>query len=346
MTRSLTIRRNMHGETISSGVVAPCGGKYTGTAVALKSGNSCIRRVRMIIPAVPFFDFTTNTIYAAVLRSVQAYGNSDEKDGYCGKAETSAPHPDSHCLKTTAAQLLTDAVPPQASIRTYSHNNQVTGTASVSLPPDTKTAEAEGPGCKNPNLNKTNGDQRANCHGLFTEGRDAGHTSPHPVITAGTAEKGEYNELSEDRADRVSPRIRRSRFLQTHHPALCRGNSLGAVYCVGLDIQTGNAGFARAGDVAAPSFRSHQPNLNNPALCVVDAAGYRTGDAPKSVRAYDGLHRPVLSFAPSAEACSFPRQPGWGKFSDTAAIISRSILNQKIIILRLFAPAMQRHIHS
>ena len=76
----------MHGETISSGVVAPCGGKYTGTAVALKSGNSCIRRVRMIIPAVPFFDFTTNTIYAAVLRSVQAYGNSDEKDGYCGKA--------------------------------------------------------------------------------------------------------------------------------------------------------------------------------------------------------------------------------------------------------------------
>lgn len=54
MTRSLTIRRNMHGETISSGVVAPCGGKYTGTAVALKSGNSCIRRVRMIIPAVPF----------------------------------------------------------------------------------------------------------------------------------------------------------------------------------------------------------------------------------------------------------------------------------------------------
>ena len=186
MTRSLTIRRNMHGETISSGVVAPCGGKYTGTAVALKSGNSCIRRVRMIIPAVPFFDFTTNTIYAAVLRSVQAYGNSDEKDGYCGKAETSAPHPDSHCLKTTAAQLLTDAVPPQASIRTYSHNNQVTGTASVSLPPDTNTAEAEGPGCKNPNLNKTNGDQRANCHGLFTEGRDAGHTSPHPVITAGT----------------------------------------------------------------------------------------------------------------------------------------------------------------
>ena len=171
MTRSLTIRRNMHGETISSGVFAPCGGKYTGTAVALKSGNSCIRRVRMIIPAVPFFDFTTNTIYAAVLRSVQAYGNSDEKDGYCGKAETSAPHPDSHCLKTTAAQLLTDAVPPQASIRTYSHNNQVTGTASVSLPPDTNTAEAEGPGCKNPNLNKTNGDQRANCHGLFTEGR-------------------------------------------------------------------------------------------------------------------------------------------------------------------------------
>ena len=221
-----------------------------------------------------------------------------------------------------------------------------TGTASVSLPPDTNTAEAEGPGCKNPNLNKTNGDQRANCHGLFTEGRDAGHTSPHPVITAGTAEKGEYNELSEDRADRVSPRIRRSRFLQTHHPALCRGNSLGAVYCVGLDIQTGNAGFARAGDVAAPSFRSHQPNLNNPARCVVYAAGYRTGDAPKSVRAYDGLHRPVLSFAPSAEACSFPRQPGWGKFSDTAAIISRSILNQKIIILRLFAPAMQRHIHS
>lgn len=248
--------------------VAPYGRKYTGTALALKSGNSRIRRVKMKIPAVPFFDFTTNTIYAAVIYS---------------------------------AQLIADAVSTPTSFRTINHNSQVTETASVFLSPDTNPAAAEGPDDKNPNLNKTNGDQRANCHVLFTEGRDAGDTSPHPVITAGTAVKGEYSESSEDRADLVSPRIRRSRFLQTHHPALRRGDNLGAVHSVGLDNLTGNAGFARAGDVAAPSFRPHQPNLNNPARCVVYAAGSkRTGDAPKSVRAYDDWHRPVLSYVPSA----------------------------------------------
>lgn len=301
----------------------------TGTALALKSGNSCIRRVRMIIPAVPFFDFST-TIYAAVLRSVQAYGNSNEQDGFCGKAETFAPHPDFHCLKTTAAQLLADAVSTPTSTRAYSHN-QVTETASVfTMVPTNPGTAATNPFCSVTGGTKLRlfplltppGSRPANSHSLFTEGRDAGHTPLHPFNTAGTAEKGEYSELSEDRADRVSPRIRRSRFLQTQYPALCRGNSLGAVYCVGLDIQTGNAGFKRAGDVAAPSFRPHQPNLNNPARCVVYAAGYRTGDAPKSVRAYDNLHRPVLSFVPSAEACSFHRRPGCGKIPNTAAIIT------------------------
>lgn len=328
MTRSLTIRRNMHGETISSGVVAPCGGKYTGTAVALKSGNSCIRRVRMIIPAVPFFDFST-TIYAAVLRSVQAYGNSDEQDGLTVRQRLSHPGPVQR-LKTTAAQLLTDAVLTKASFRTLLHN-QVTETASVfTMVPTNPGTAATNPFCSVTGGTKLRlfplltppGSRPANSHSLFTEGRDAGHTPLHPFITAGTADKGEYSQLSEDRADRVSPRIRRSRFLQTQYPALCRGNSLGAVYCVGLDIQTGNAGFKRAGDVAAPSFRSHQPNLNNPARCVVYAAGYRTGDAPKSVKAYDGLLRPVLSFVSSAEACSFPRRPGCGKNPNTAAIIT------------------------
>lgn len=79
-----------------------------GTALALKSGNSSTDGVN-VIPAVPFFDFFT-TIYAAVIRSVSAYGNSDEKDGLYGQAETFAPRPGFICLKTTAAQLMTDAV--------------------------------------------------------------------------------------------------------------------------------------------------------------------------------------------------------------------------------------------
>ena len=79
-----------------------------GTALALKSGNSSTDGVN-VIPAVPFFDFST-TIYAAVLRSVQAYGNSDEQDGLYGQAETFAPRPGFICFKTTAAQHLTDAV--------------------------------------------------------------------------------------------------------------------------------------------------------------------------------------------------------------------------------------------
>lgn len=101
---------------------------YSGTALALKSGNSRIRRVRRTIPAVPFFDFST-TIYAAVIRPVQAYGNSDEQDGLTVRQRLSHPGPVQR-LKKTAAQLLADAVSIQASIRTYSHN-QVTGTASV-----------------------------------------------------------------------------------------------------------------------------------------------------------------------------------------------------------------------
>lgn len=96
--------------------------------LALKSGNSSTDGVN-VIPAVPFFDFSTNTIYAAVIRPVQAYGNSDEKDGLYDSAETFAPRFGSTSQKT-AAQLLTDAVSPHASIRTYSHY-QVTGTASV-----------------------------------------------------------------------------------------------------------------------------------------------------------------------------------------------------------------------
>lgn len=73
--------------------------------LALKSGDSSTDGVN-VIPAVPIFDFSTTT-YAAVIRWF----------GFNG-------------LKKAAAQLLTDAVSTQASIRTYFHN-QVTGTASV-----------------------------------------------------------------------------------------------------------------------------------------------------------------------------------------------------------------------
>lgn len=238
MTRSLTIRRNKHGETISSRVVAPCGGKYTGTAVAQKSGNSCIRRVRMIIPAGPFFDFPTNTIYAAVLHS---------------------------------AQLIADAVSPHVSIRTHSPNSQESETASVSLSPDTNPAAAAGPDGKNPNLNKTNGDQRANCHGLFTEGRDAGDTSPHPVITTGTAANGSAVAYSEYRADLTAPpRGRRSRLLVL--PGLT-SQPRAALERMNHRIREGS-GRNTPGTKAAPIFRPHQPNyLNNPTRCV----GYATG---------------------------------------------------------------------
>lgn len=96
--------------------------------LALKSGNSSTDGVN-VIPAVPIFDFSTTT-YAAVIRSVSAYGNSDEKDSLYDSAETFAPRFGFNGLKKAAAQLLTDAVSTQASIRTYFHN-QITGTASV-----------------------------------------------------------------------------------------------------------------------------------------------------------------------------------------------------------------------
>lgn len=96
--------------------------------LALKSGNLSTDGVN-VIPAVPIFDFSTTT-YAAVIRSVSAYGNSDEKDSLYDSAETFAPRFGFNGLKKAAAQLLTDAVSTQASIRTYFHN-QITGTASV-----------------------------------------------------------------------------------------------------------------------------------------------------------------------------------------------------------------------
>lgn len=120
----VNLRHYLHLQCVPAPVFSP-----TGTALALKSGNSCIRRVRKTIPAVPFFDISTTT-YAAVIRSVQAYGNSDEQDGLTVRQRLSHPGPVQR-LKKTAAQLLADAVPPHVSIRTHSHYSQVTGTASV-----------------------------------------------------------------------------------------------------------------------------------------------------------------------------------------------------------------------
>lgn len=245
----------------------------TGTALALKSGNSSTDGVN-VIPAVPFFDFSTTT-YAAVIRSVSAYGNSDEKDSLYDSAETFAPRFGFNGLKKAAAQLLTDAVSPQASIRTYSHNSQESETASVSLSPDTNPATAGGPGSKNPNLNKTNGDQRANCHGLFTEGRDAGPTALHPVITTGTAANGSAVAYSEYRADLIAPRGRRSRLSVLPGPTSQPGAALERM---NHRIREGS-GRNTPGAKAAPIFRPHQPNyLNNPTRCVGYAAGaLRTG---------------------------------------------------------------------
>ena len=234
----------MRGDNLSPLFVAPCGGEYTGTAMALKSGSSCIRRVRRTIPAVPFSDLSTNTLYAAVIYS---------------------------------AQLIADAVSTRASIRTFFHNNQVTGTASASLSPGTDTTTAEGPGSKNPNLNRTNGDQRANCHVLFTEGRDAGDTSPHPVITTGTAANGSAVAYCEYRADLIAPRGRRSRLSVLPGPTSQPGAALERM---NHRIREGS-GRNTPGAKAAPIFRPHQPNyLNNPTRCVGYAAGaLRTGGA-------------------------------------------------------------------
>ena len=226
------------------------------------------------VPA-PVFDFST-TIYAAVIRPVQAYGNSDEKDGLYDSAETFAPRFGSTSQKT-AAQLIADAVSPPTSFRTINHNSQVTETASVFLSPDTNPAAAAGPGSKNPNLNKTNGDQRANCHGLFTEGRDAGDTSPHPVITTGTAANGSAVAYCEYRADLIAPRGRRSRLSVLPGPTSQPGAALERM---NHRIREGS-GRNTPGAKAAPIFRPHQPNyLYDPTRCVGYAAGaLRTGGA-------------------------------------------------------------------
>ena len=100
-----------------------------GTALTRGSGNPSTDGENVNV-AVPFFDLFT-TIYAAVIRSVSAYGNSDEKDSLYDSAETFAPRFGFNGLKKAAAQLLTDAVSTQASIRTYSHNSQESETASV-----------------------------------------------------------------------------------------------------------------------------------------------------------------------------------------------------------------------
>lgn len=119
-----------------------------GTALALKSGNSSTDGVN-VIPAVPFFDFSTTT-YAAVIRSVSAYGNSDEKDSLYDSAETFAPRFGFNGLKKAAAQLLTDAVPHFSPFfQTALQISQVTGTASVFsyLTPTNQGTAATNPFC-------------------------------------------------------------------------------------------------------------------------------------------------------------------------------------------------------
>ncbi len=99
--------------------------------LALKSGKYRLDHdIHICIPGRPFFDLFTQTIYAAVLRSVPAPANSNGKDSLYGSAETFAPRPGFNGLKKTAAKLLADAVSTQASIRTLLHN-QITGAASV-----------------------------------------------------------------------------------------------------------------------------------------------------------------------------------------------------------------------
>ena len=97
----------------SADIGAPFGGViFIRTALALKSGrNHYNRGFDICNPGRPFFDLLTQTIYAAVLRSVSAYGNSDGKDSLYGSAETFAPRPGFNGLKKTAAQLITDTVP-------------------------------------------------------------------------------------------------------------------------------------------------------------------------------------------------------------------------------------------
>lgn len=99
--------------------------------LALKSGKYRFNHdIHVCIPGRPFFDLFTQTIYAAVPRSVPATANSNGKDSLYGSAETFAPRPGFNGLKKTAAKPLTDAVSTPTSIWTLLHN-QVTGAASV-----------------------------------------------------------------------------------------------------------------------------------------------------------------------------------------------------------------------
>lgn len=79
---------------------AVCGVISIRTALALKSGrNRSNRGFNICKPGRPFFELFTQTIYAAVIRPVSAYGNSDGKDSLYGSDETFAPRPGFNGLK-------------------------------------------------------------------------------------------------------------------------------------------------------------------------------------------------------------------------------------------------------
>lgn len=71
---------------------------------------SVMENSRFLVPAVPFSDLPINKLYAAVLRSVPSADRPDRKNGLYGSAETFAPRSGFICFKTTAAQLMADAV--------------------------------------------------------------------------------------------------------------------------------------------------------------------------------------------------------------------------------------------
>lgn len=71
---------------------------------------SVMENSRFLMAAVPFSDLPINKLYAAVLRSVPSADRPDGKNGLYGSAKTSAPRSGFICFKTTAAQLIADAV--------------------------------------------------------------------------------------------------------------------------------------------------------------------------------------------------------------------------------------------
>lgn len=71
---------------------------------------SVMENSRFFVAAVPIFDLPINKLYAVVLRSVSSADRPDRKNGLYGSAETSAPRSGFICFKTTAAQLMADAV--------------------------------------------------------------------------------------------------------------------------------------------------------------------------------------------------------------------------------------------